>query len=178
MPRLRDKPRAAAYFGVIEEPLIADAGTTPWEDPLRRLAEGGTYWLATVRADGRPHVMPVLAVVVDGALHFSTGAATRKGKNLAASPHCVVALGAPGLDLVVEGTASKLTDERRLARVAEAYDGKYGWRVTVRDGALHDAEGAPTAGPPPYDVYAVAARTAYGFGTDGTFAPTRWRFGS
>jgi hypothetical protein len=29
--------------------------------------------------------MPVLAVWVDGALHFCTGAATRKGKNLARS---------------------------------------------------------------------------------------------
>ncbi len=48
----------------------------------------------------------------------------------------------------------------------------------MRDGAFHDAEGAPTAGPPPYDVYEVTAETAYGFGTDGTFAPTRWRFGS
>ncbi len=163
---------------MIGQPLIDEAGTTPWDDALRRLAEGGTYWLATVRADGRPHVMPVLAVVVEGALHFSTGAGTRKGKNLAESPHCAVALSAPGLDLVVEGTAPRVTDERRLARVAEAYDAKYGWRVTVRDGAFHDAEGAPTAGPPPYDVYEVAARTAYGFGTDGMFASTRWRFDS
>ena len=119
--------------------------------------------------------MPLLAVVVDGALHFSTGAGTRKAKNLAASPHCVVGVGAPGLDLVVEGTASRITDEQRLARVAAAYDVKYGWRVTVRDGAFHDAEGAPTAGPPPYDVYELNPTTAYGFGTDGTLASTRWR---
>ena len=122
--------------------------------------------------------MPVLAVVVDGALHFSTGAGTRKARNLAQSPHCVVTLGAPGLDLLVEGTATKITDERRLVRVAAEYGAKYGWPVTVRDGASHDAEGAPTAGPPPYEVYEVAPTTAYGFGTDGTYAPTRWRFGS
>ena len=68
-----------------------------------------------------------------------------------------------------------MTAEKRLAHVAEAYDAKYGWRLTVRDGAFHDAEGAPTAGPPPYDVYELIPTTAYGFGTDGTFAPTRWR---
>lgn len=160
---------------MIAEPLIADAGTTPWDEALRRLAEGGTYWLATVRADGRAHVMPVLAVVVDGSVHFSTGRGTRTAKNLAASAHCVVALGTPGLDFVVEGTASRITDEQRLARVAAAYEAKYAWRVTVRDGAFHDAEGAPTAGPPPYEVYAVTATTAYAFSTDGTLAPTRWR---
>jgi hypothetical protein len=32
--------------------------------------------------------------------------------------------------------------------VAEAYAAKYEWPVTVRDGAF-DADGAPTAGPPP-----------------------------
>jgi hypothetical protein len=49
------------------------------------------------------------------------------------------------------------------------------WLVTVRDGAFH-ANGAPTAGPPPYDVYRVQSVTAFGFGTDDTVSPTRWRF--
>jgi hypothetical protein len=48
--------------------------------------------------------------------------------------------------------------------------------VTVREGAFHDAEGAPTAGPPRYDVYEVAPAIVFGFATDGTFGPTRWRF--
>ena len=39
---------------MITQPLSADAGTTAWEEAVRRLADGGTYWLATVRAmDGR-----------------------------------------------------------------------------------------------------------------------------
>lgn len=45
--------------------------------------ERHTHWLATVRPDGRPHVMPVGVLWVDGAFYFSTGAGTRKGKNLA-----------------------------------------------------------------------------------------------
>jgi hypothetical protein len=53
-----------------------------------------------------------------------------------------------GLDLVVEGTMAKVTDQAWLHRVAEAYETKYGWPVSVRDGAFH-ADGAPTAGPPP-----------------------------
>jgi nitroimidazol reductase NimA-like FMN-containing flavoprotein (pyridoxamine 5'-phosphate oxidase superfamily) len=105
------------------------------------LADGDTFWLATVRPDGRPHVMPVLAVWADGALHFSTGKTTRKGRNLAQNPSCVIALGSPGLDLVVEGLAAKVSDEARLRRVADAYASKYDWQVTVRDGAFHDAEG-------------------------------------
>jgi hypothetical protein len=42
--------------------------------------------------------MPVLAVRVDGTLHFSTGPATRKGRNLARDARCVIAAGSPGLE--------------------------------------------------------------------------------
>jgi hypothetical protein len=38
-----------------------------------------------VRADGRPHVTPLISVLVDGALHFCTGATEQKAKN----PVCV-----------------------------------------------------------------------------------------
>lgn len=34
----------------------------PWPEARRRLAEGRTYWPATTRPGGRPHIMPLLAV--------------------------------------------------------------------------------------------------------------------
>jgi hypothetical protein len=77
---------------------------------------------------------------------------------------------------VVEGEAVLTRDEATLRRVADVYAEVYGWRVTVRDGAFHDTEGAPTAGPPPYDVYEVTPAIAFGFGTDESLTPTRWRF--
>jgi hypothetical protein len=39
---------------------------------------------------------------------------------------------------------------------------EYWWQVTVRDGAFY-ADGAPTAGPPPYELYEVIPTTAFGF---------------
>jgi nitroimidazol reductase NimA-like FMN-containing flavoprotein (pyridoxamine 5'-phosphate oxidase superfamily) len=152
-----------------------DAVPTPWAEARGRLEEAGTYWLATARPDGRPHVMPVLGVRVDGALCFRTGEASRKGKNLASDPRCVITAGSRDLDLVVEGEAAKVRDSARLHLVADAYAPKYGWRVTVRDGAFY-ADGAPIAGPPPYAVYEVAPTMVFGFGTDETFRSTRWRF--
>lgn len=119
--------------------------------------------------------MPVLAVWVDGTVYFSAGPATRKARNLMHAPHCAIATGGDGVDLVVEGEAARVTDHAMLRRVAGAYAAAYGWQVTVRDGAFH-ANGAPTAGPPPYDVYRVQSVTAFGFGTDDTVRPTRWRF--
>src|SRR5918994_5597463 len=164
---------------VSADPMTAGAMTpTPWAKAGAILDESSaTYWLATVRPDGTPHVRPVLAVWVDGGLYFCAGERTRKAKNLALKSHCAVTVEREPLDLVVEGMAAKVRDAERLQRVADAYASEYDWRVTVRDGAFHDTEGAPTAGPPPYDVYEVIPTTAFGFGTDESFRPTRWAFG-
>lgn len=160
------------------DPMTEDAANpTPWARARDHL-EGvpATYWLATVRPNGAPHVMPLLAVWVDGGLFFSAGARTRKARNLALDSQCVVTVEEEPLDLVLEGTADKVRDTATLLRVADAYADVYGWRVAVRDGVFHDTEGAPTAGPPPYDVYEVTPNVAFGFGTDETVVPTRWRF--
>jgi nitroimidazol reductase NimA-like FMN-containing flavoprotein (pyridoxamine 5'-phosphate oxidase superfamily) len=159
------------------EPFRADDATvTPWAEVCAHLERApDTYWLATVRPNGRPHVMPLLAVWVDGRLHFCASATTRKARNLARNSYCVITVENEPIDLVVEGEAAKVSDEAKLQLVADAYASKYEWPVTVRDGAFY-GDGAPTAGPPPYEVYEVTPTTAFGFGTDGTLKPTRWRF--
>jgi nitroimidazol reductase NimA-like FMN-containing flavoprotein (pyridoxamine 5'-phosphate oxidase superfamily) len=166
-----DEPVAEKLPSNAEHP-----GPTPWAQARRRLAQGQWYWLGTVRPDGRPHVMPVLAVWLDGALYFVAGEATRKARNLARDAHCVMTAATEDAHLVVEGEATKLRDDAKLQQVAAAYAAKYGWHVTVRDGAFEAEYGASTAGPPPYAVYELTPRTALGFGTDETFSPTRWRF--
>lgn len=146
-----------------------------WEDARQRLEHAGTYWLATVHPDGRPHVMPILAVWAAGAVHFVANADSRKARNLVSNSHSVFTTSADSLDLVVEGSAELGRDEARLRRVADAYASKYDWHVAIRDGAFY-GEGAPTAGPPPYDVYEVRPTRVFGFGTDESFGATRWRF--
>jgi hypothetical protein len=160
------------------EPVTAGVGApVPWPQAHGHL-EGApaTYWLATVRPDGTPHVMPVLAVWVEGRVFFCAGEHTRKAKNLARNSHCVITVEEDPLDLVVEGNAVKTRDAAMLHRVADAYASGYGWHVTVREGAFHDTDGAPTAGPPPFDVYEVTPAIAFGFWTDLTLTPTRWSF--
>ena len=71
-----------------------DAGPTSWAVAQERLdnpESARTYWLATARPDGRPHVMPVIGTWIDGAFYFITGDATRKGRNLAGDSRCVIA---------------------------------------------------------------------------------------
>lgn len=105
----------------LAESLHPDREPTAWSDALDRLDGGGRYWLATVRPDGRPHLVPVLAVWVGGTVHFCAGPGTGKVRNLTHSPHCAISVGGDGLDLVVEGQAVRATDEQTVRAVAEAY---------------------------------------------------------
>jgi nitroimidazol reductase NimA-like FMN-containing flavoprotein (pyridoxamine 5'-phosphate oxidase superfamily) len=158
-----------------EQPYIGSGAAVAWAEVPPRLADADGYWLATTRADGRPHLVPLLAVWDAGRLHFAAGAYTRKARNLAAKPDCVLTTRQEGLDLVVEGAAAVVRDEAVLQRVADTYASKYDWSVTVRDGAFH-GEGAPTAGPGPYDIYAVTPTVVFAFPVDERYHPTRWTF--
>jgi nitroimidazol reductase NimA-like FMN-containing flavoprotein (pyridoxamine 5'-phosphate oxidase superfamily) len=178
---------------VAEEPLVTGAPATPWAHADERLStpeRERNYWLATIRPDGRPHVMPILGLWLDDAFHFITGERTRKGKNLAGNPQCVVASSSkklPALDVIIEGRATRVTDEAKLSRLADAYGSELHWPLEVRDGAVV-GDNAPTAGPPPYAVFEVTPTTVFGLpgiagteegtseGSEGTLTPTRWRF--
>src|SRR5687768_10596429 len=101
-----------------EQPLVPSGATaTPWAKALERVdnpEKYRTYWRTTVRAGGRPHVMPLLGLWLDGAFYFVTGEATRKGENLPGNPQCVVTFGSqtvPALDLIIEGKAVRVTDD-------------------------------------------------------------------
>jgi hypothetical protein len=150
----------------------------PWSRALAQLdADGGpgTYWLATTRPDGRPHIASVGARWLDGKVYVVSGAATRKSRNLSANPHCAVSVTLPGLDLVIEGTAARVTDEATLVRLAELYAAQ-GWPATVDNGALTAPYNAPSAGPPPWDLYVITPVTAFGVATAEPHGATRWRF--
>jgi hypothetical protein len=151
------------------------ADPMPWKEGLQRLENGETYWFATRRPDGRPHVRPVLAVGIDGCLYVAANTHTRKARNLLSDPRCTICTTGPGIDLVVEGSATKVTNEVVLQRIADIYHNKYGWQVTVRNGAFY-GEGAPTAGPPPYELYEIILGTVFCFPSTEDITPTRWRF--
>jgi hypothetical protein len=165
----------------VEEQNLDGSGAPPipWTRARERLEEDAgispTHWLATVRPDGKPHVMPVWTVWVDGAFYFVAGATTHQGKNLAQQASCVITVASSGLDLVVEGEATKVSDETRLQQIADAY-AVQGWHPVVQSGVFYADHGAPGAGPPPYDVYEVVPVTVFGLDTDEPYGSTRWRF--
>src|SRR2546430_13573879 len=137
------------------------------EAPATKPGEAGsptTYWLATVRPDWRSHVAGVGEMWVDGRFYFTSGARTRKSRNLAKNLNCVISVALSGLDLVVEGTARMVTDELTLRRLSELYAAQ-GWPASVSDGALTAKYSAPSAGPPPWNLYVMTPSTAFGVAT-------------
>ena len=151
----------------------------PWSRALEALesaqARTQTPFLATTRPDGRPHVAAVGALWDEGKVYFTSGSGTRKSRNLAQNANCVISMSLPGIDLVVEGTAAKLTDDPTLQRLAKRYADQ-GWPAIVKDGAFTYDYSAPSAGPPPWDLYAVTPTTIFGVLTVEPGGATRWRF--
>lgn len=157
---------------------IYGAKPIPWSRALKQLASGsGTYWLATTRPDGRPHVAGTGALWVDGKVYFVSGSGTRKSRNLAANPKCVFSVSLTGIDVVIEGRAIRLTDRPTLLRLAKRYADQ-GWPASVNGAAFTAAYSAPSAGPPPWNLYVVKPRTAFGVATADPPGATRWRFES
>lgn len=119
-----------------------EAGPTSWQDAASVLESAELYWLTTVRADGRPHVTPLIGVWHDDAVHFCTGLREQKARNLEHRAQVALTAGnnawARGLDVIVEGTASQVTDGDTLQRLADAYESKYGsdWHFDVGDGVF------------------------------------------
>ena len=154
----------------------------PWSRAKQQLeaAEGqmdAHFFLATVRPNGRPHVAGVGALWVDDKFYFVSGAGTRKSRNLAERSECAISVNLPDLDLVVEGAATKVTEAKTLDRLAERYAAQ-GWPATIEGDAFTAPYSAPSAGPPPWDLYEFTPRKAFGVASAEPHGATRWDFGA
>ena len=171
---------------------LADLYGTPnleWDRVTERLERGipqapgsggpnrHTCWLATINADGSPHVTAIGAKWLDGTIWFETGTTTRKGRNLARDPRCTLTVATEEFDLVLEGEATLVTDAPTVARLAARWAAE-GWpaRVDESGTALTAEFSAPSAGPPPWYVYRVTAHAATGLATVEPGGATRWQF--
>ena len=151
----------------------------PWSRPRDLLAASASantsFFLGTVRPDGRPHAAAVGALWHDGDLYIVSGAETRKSRNLAANLACTISVGLEGIDLILEGQASRITDQPTLEAVARLYR-ETGWPAQVEGDAFTAPYSAPSAGPPPWYLYRLVLHTAFGVATAEPHGATRWRF--
>ena len=161
---LDPKPSQPRMFG-----SAAGSGRLSWHWATEQLTRARNYWIATTRPDGRPHSRPVWGVWLDGAFYFSTGSLA--AQNLTASSAITVHLESGSEVVIIEGTASMVSDAEVVERVVSLYNQKYNWDMD------------PNKLPGPF--YAVRPRVAFGWVSDesgldqgsafhGT--ATRWRF--
>jgi hypothetical protein len=153
-----------------------DESGAPWSAALDELRAASTFWVATVHPSGRPHVVPVLAVVSGDVLHVAAGPDTQKARNLARTGDSPSRRTARTTASSSKGRRTRSETTTPSYRSPRRTSARTGGSVEVRDGGFH-AEGAPTAGPPPYHVHRVEPHRAFGFPTTGDATPTRWIFG-
>ena len=161
-------------------PLDWDDVRRSLEAPLTQAPETGgpghhTFWLSTIDADGRPHMTAVGAYWIDGRYYFSGGPGSRKIRNIERDPRCAFGVAIRGYDVALEGRALRVTDEAQLERVARVF-AHGGWAPTVAEGGLTHEFSAPSAGPPPWYVYAFTPDDAYAVMTQEPGGATRWTF--
>jgi nitroimidazol reductase NimA-like FMN-containing flavoprotein (pyridoxamine 5'-phosphate oxidase superfamily) len=108
-------------YGRAEAPL-------EWETVRTRLVAASHYWLATVRPDGRPHIVPVDGIWLDDSCFFGGSADTVKHRNLTTDPRAALHLEDASSAVIVEGTCEEVFPDGELAaRLARASKDKFGY---------------------------------------------------
>jgi len=138
-------------------------GLLPWSWASERLTRSRGYWLATTRPDGRPHVAVVWGVWLHDRFYFATSTASRKARNLAANPNCVVCPEQADEAVILEGVAAEVLDTALLQQFQDAYTAKYQEAIDTVQFSLYD----------------VRPLIAFAFVSDAVVFPrtaTRWQF--
>src|SRR5512135_2642505 len=97
----------------------------------RRLQTEQNLWLATVRPNGTPHLVPIWFVWVAGKIYLCTGADSVKVSNLMQNPHVSLALEDGSQPLVIEGQARPIGAAPQP--VIAAFQKKYDWNISTDD---------------------------------------------
>jgi hypothetical protein len=138
-------------------------GMLRWSWARQQLEKARRYWMATVTSGKSPHTMPVWGVWVDNCFYFSTGAKTRKARNLAVNSRCAVGVERGIRAVIVEGVAAKTAPAKVPREAFSAYKKKYQMALD------------PHLGP----IFCVRPRIAFAFiESEKDFArtATRWTF--
>src|SRR3954447_22836348 len=99
-------------------------GLLSWTWAEQRLKKSHNYWITTVKPDGSPHTMVVWGLWQDGRFLFSTGSKSRKTRNLAENPHCIVSTENAAEAIIVEGVA-ETADSAARRKFLPPYERKY-----------------------------------------------------
>jgi hypothetical protein len=130
VPPKRKDPKATRLSVPGYELSAKGARLLPWKWAADRLKKSRQYWIATTRPDGAPHLMIIWGVWFDECFWFSTGTTSRKGRNLAANPRCVIGTDDAAEAAIIEGAVDMIdTQNPGFKKFAAAYEKKYAWNL-------------------------------------------------
>jgi general stress protein 26 len=138
----------------------------PWSWAKERLIASRNYWVVSLWPDGRPHAMPVWGLWHQDSFWFSSSRGSRKARNLAADPRCVIATEDAMEPVVIEGTAELVTERETLEAMLALENAKYetDYGIELMDPDVNSA-------------FRVRPGWAFGLSEgDFTGSPTRWSF--
>ncbi len=100
--------------------------TLDWAEVRSRLESAKAYWVATCRADGRPHVVPVDGLWLDDVWYYGGGADAVHVRTVRAHPHAVMHLPDTHWTVIVEGRVVRTDPDPGLAqRLLASSNAKY-----------------------------------------------------
>jgi len=157
-----DRPHMPGY-GTL--PPEEGGGLLSWEWAQQRLAAARNLWVATLFPDGRPQLSAVWGTWHAGGVVFTCAPTSAKARNLARDPRLAVCTDDADDPVVVEGSATEISDPAELAECAAALNAKY-------PGGWYEVPSGPHSG-----YYRVVPTRAFGMRHDDfTGSPTRWTF--
>ncbi len=143
-------------------------GLLPWKWAEDRLKKSHNYWIATTRPDGRPHLMVIWGLWIDGAFYFSTGSQSRKAHNLAKNPNCVVGTDRAEQAVVVEGIAEVEMSVPMRRKVLDLIESKYDYDMSAFEEPVLSLK---------EPIFVVRPKVTFGLDEKKSLsAITRWRF--
>ncbi len=97
-----------------------------WRAIEARLGREMTIWLATVRGNGRPHLVPVWYIWLDEKIYLATGSDTQKYTNMYHNQNVALSLPDSASVVIIEGEAH-VADRKTVDRLADYFYHKYEW---------------------------------------------------
>lgn len=97
---------------------------------LQRLETEANLWFATIRPDGRPHLVPVWFAWYEGKLYACIEASSVKARNIGRNSTVSLALENGSKPVICEGTASVVSPPWPPP-VVDIFKAKYDWDITT-----------------------------------------------
>lgn len=104
----------------------------PGSEIQEKLLEKKVLWIASVRPDGRPHLVPVWFIWHADHFYFSTAPDSVKAHNMDANPQVAVALEDGTNPVICEGEAHAVAMPV-AAEIADAFFRKYEWNLGTEE---------------------------------------------